>query len=563
MKNRPITIEHILFALAFLLALVSRLWALAATPLGDTEAALALQAAHLFSDRTAAIDPQPAYILMTSVLFAIFQATDFTARLIPALAGSLLVLSPLLFRRQLGRWSAILLAFGLALDPGLTAVSRQAGGMMIGLACTVLALGYYIRRSSAAAGICLALALLSGPNFLPGWLALAIAVLVFGRSSIAASSDDAPAPFSWRNALIWAAGTLIVVGTLLFLQPRGLSAAAASLGTYFQGWGRASGISLGQLPLALIFYEFLPLVLGLVGGFRSLFKAEPIDRFLFFWFGIALLLALVYPSRQVIDLSWSLLPLWVLAARQAIRWAGIVREHRFISAGQAALVAALITVVLVNLAALVTQTTLSEAQVFARWAQLAAALILLAILTLLVAGGWSIPTALNGLTWGVAIVAVVLTVAAMWNAAGRGNYPDRELWRVDAYPAEQDLMLKSLSEISDWAQKNRQPLDLIVSQESPSLRWALKDYPQAEYVSVLPMDTPPSTVITAQTDALQLTAPYSGQDFTIYTAPEWPAMVAREWLEWGFYRRAPVYTTYAILWVRTDLFPGAATNPTP
>ena len=219
--------------------------------------------------------------------------------------------------------------------------------------------------------------------------------------------------------------------------------------------------------------------------------------------------------------------------------------------------------VLVNLAALVTQTTLAEAQIFARWAQLAAALILLAILTLLVAGGWSIPTALNGLTWGVAIVAVVLTVAAMWNAAGRGNYPDRELWRVDAYPAEQDLMLKSLSEISDWAQKNRQPLDLIVSQESPSLRWALKDYPQAEYVSVLPMDTPPSTVITAQTDALQLTAPYSGQDFTIYTAPEWSAMVAREWLEWGFYRRAPVYTTYAILWVRTDLFPGAATNPTP
>ena len=103
MKNRPITIEHILFALAFLLALVSRLWALAATPLGDTEAALALQAAHLFSDRTAAIDPQPAYILMTSVLFAIFQATDFTARLIPALAGSLLVLSPCYFGGKLGR----------------------------------------------------------------------------------------------------------------------------------------------------------------------------------------------------------------------------------------------------------------------------------------------------------------------------------------------------------------------------------------------------------------------------------------------------------------------------
>lgn len=50
--------------------------------------------------------------------------------------------------------------------------------MMIGLTCTVLALGYYQKRSSAAAGLCAALALLSGPNLLPGWLALAIAVLV-------------------------------------------------------------------------------------------------------------------------------------------------------------------------------------------------------------------------------------------------------------------------------------------------------------------------------------------------------------------------------------------------
>ena len=104
-------------------------------------------------------------------------------------------------------------------------------------------------------------------------------------------------------------------------------------------------------------------------------------------------------------------------------------------------------------------------------------------------------------------MAVVLTVAAMWNAAGRGNYPDRELWRVDAYPAEQDLMLKSLSEISDWAQKNRQPLDLCDSRVTiTSLGF---EGLSKQNMICLPVDARPSTV-TDQTNTLQLTAPAPG-----------------------------------------------------
>ena len=70
--------------------------------------------------------------------------------------------------------AGVVMAFGLALDPGLVSLSRQAGSLMPALVFTLFALASVYNRRMVLAGICTGLALLSGVAFLQGLLILGI-----------------------------------------------------------------------------------------------------------------------------------------------------------------------------------------------------------------------------------------------------------------------------------------------------------------------------------------------------------------------------------------------------
>src|SRR5512134_4023834 len=131
MNSVPIKNEGWLYGLAFVIALGFRIIQLGASPLTDSEATLALQALHLAQGKAPLLGPQPGYILLSSILFAVINRTNFMARLIPALAGSALVFAPWFFREKLKPRPALILAFLFAVDPGLVAFSRQANGTML------------------------------------------------------------------------------------------------------------------------------------------------------------------------------------------------------------------------------------------------------------------------------------------------------------------------------------------------------------------------------------------------------------------------------------------------
>ncbi|HNB40965.1 MAG TPA: hypothetical protein PLG52_05670, partial [Anaerolineales bacterium] len=119
MNYRHFKYEGWLYALAFLVALAVRFIALGALPLTDAEAAPALQALRISQSANPALDPHPFYILSTSLIFLMYGGgTNFLARLIPALIGSLLVLAPRLLDDRLKPRPSLILAFFLALDPG-------------------------------------------------------------------------------------------------------------------------------------------------------------------------------------------------------------------------------------------------------------------------------------------------------------------------------------------------------------------------------------------------------------------------------------------------------------
>ena len=169
--------EGWLYGLAFLIALGLRLLQLGTAPLTDSEANLAMQALHIANGTRPLLGPQPAYILLTSVHFLVFESSNFMARLVPALVGSVMVFAPMFFREKLSPRPALILAFLFAIDPGLVALSRLAGGVVLAVAFTLFAWGMWNRRYFVLAGVFAGLALLSGTSIWMGLLGLGLAGL--------------------------------------------------------------------------------------------------------------------------------------------------------------------------------------------------------------------------------------------------------------------------------------------------------------------------------------------------------------------------------------------------
>ena len=147
--------ETALYLLALLIGTLVRLIGLGALPLSDLEARWALQALDISNGIRPAMGSQPAYVVLTSALFYAFGgATNALARLLPALTGSAMILLPVLFRERLKPRTAVILAFAIALEPGLASISRQAGSPIMAVAFVLAAWGLWERRQVQWAGVC-------------------------------------------------------------------------------------------------------------------------------------------------------------------------------------------------------------------------------------------------------------------------------------------------------------------------------------------------------------------------------------------------------------------------
>lgn len=198
MNSSRLRYEGLLYCFAFLLALGFRFIQLGASSLTDSEANLALQALQIAQGKSPLLDPQPSYILFTSILFAVIESSNFIARFVPALVGSTLVFVPYLFREKLSPRPALILAFLFAFDPGLVALSRQANGTILAVTFLLFAWGLWINRRVISAGIFAALALLSGPSLWAGVLSLGL-IWLFRRGTKNESDGDQSQATRWEE----------------------------------------------------------------------------------------------------------------------------------------------------------------------------------------------------------------------------------------------------------------------------------------------------------------------------------------------------------------------------
>jgi len=582
MKAYKITTEQLLYWLAFLLALVLRLFQLGAAPLTDVEAGWALPALGLAHGEAPVLTAQPAYILLTSQLFSLFGDTNFMARFFPALAGSLLVWLPFFLRRWMraSSWlhrAGVVMAFGLAIDPGLVSLSRQVGSPMPALVFTLLALACLYNRHMIGLGVCAGLALLSGPAFLQGLLIIGVSWVLFrlvSRRISGAQSDEGtellPAePISNRSigfALIALAGTLLVAGTLFLRALPGLGALADTLPAYLNTWITSSGIPVLRLPASLLVYQPLVLIFGIVAAVRAWFgmREKPLVRqgsvILSIWVGVAMILPLLYAGRQVGDMAWALVLLWALAAVEISRSLSAEEETstRLIAAGLVFPLFVLSVFGWINLISI----DRYQASALVYWTTLIGVLLVSVILVLLVSATWSTLPARLGVVWVLCLVLGLQLISNTINMSIVHQNGAQEMWSRSPTISQAKQLNATLVDLSNWTTGLRDQLEIVSLVNSPALQWDLRQFPNARSAATLAFSEAPPVVITLKdAEVPSLAEKYRGQDFVWQLYPGWQGVFPPNFINWLAFRQAPLAQEQIILWARADIFPGGASNP--
>ena len=557
-----------LYLLALIIGLSVRLVGLGSPALSDQEAKWALQALETARGTRAALGSNSAYVVLTSMIFFAFGgASNALARMIPALVGSALILVPRLFAQQLKPRPALILAFALAFEPGLAALSRQAGSAIMVVTFALAAWGLWEKRQPQWAGVCAGMALLSGPALWPGLLGTAITWALLRPLERERGRDvprQAGAQESRRKdvptAGFYAAGVIVLIGTMFMSVPAGLGAWIAGLPEYVAGWRRASDTSIGVMLASLIAYQPLGVLLALIATVRGWIQRSVRVRRLSTWMVVALLVAIFMPAREVTDLAWMLIPLWSLASLEAARQLNIGPADRREVLGAVALTSVILVFAWLDYLALL-RPGMALDQIALRTWLLGGSLFLLAVSLLLVGVGWSVRAARHGAVWGLAAVLGVYSFGALMAAVGHRVVPNAvEMWRAGAQLPMADLVLETVQEQSAWGDRdpNAYPL-VIVGVDSPALQWLLRDRPVDVRSEVLAAASP-EMVITADEQDAALVSSYRGQSFVWRSVPLWGSFRLREWLP--FHEMAQQPET-VILWVRGDLFPDTKPRTTP
>lgn len=575
MTGKRFSLEIALYTLALLLSLGVRLYNLGTLPLSDFEASNALQALAAVNKYEMAeiegttddVIPHPSYITLTGLTAFLFDSTNFIARLLPALVGASLVLVPYYFRSLLGRRAALILAFGLAMDPGMVTISRLGGGQMLALGFGLWSLAFAYARKPIWSGFFAGLALLSGPTAFIGLVGLALTWLLIkllgniGVLSFAWEDIEVDTPS--RRAIvigsIVAGATILLVGSVFLLYPQGLSDWVTTFPEYMLGWVRLSGVPALRLLAVLLIYQPLVLIFGLIAIIRGWKQGMQLERVLSLWLLVTLLLALIYPSRQVGDLVWVLITLWSLAGLELAR--NLVWDSRFgiISLGQAVLIFLIMALFWLNLSA-VSIIIADRQSAMVRIAVLGGVLALAAVVTVLVTYGWSWQIARRGLVWGFCLALGVYSFASMWGTSQLHRSGDVGIWYPVPVTADEDLVVKTVQDLSKWNTGRTDAIDIAVVVDAPSLRWALRNFSQVNFMPEreLPaLQSESSIVVTLRVqESPNLADSYRGQDFAWWSYPDWGGALPGDFYKWLVFRSAPIRQEQLIVWAREDLFPG-------
>jgi hypothetical protein len=406
---------------------------------------------------------------------------------------------------------------------------------------------------------------LGGPQLLAGILGLAVANGLLRGFFVKEKEVELVqfAPFDRQKAITFAAftaGTYIILGSFFLLATGGLSAGLAAIPAYFSGWLDFTDVPAWRLLLGLASYELLALLLAIIGLVRGITKRDEMTISLGIWLAVALVLALAYPSRQVADLVWVLVPLLVLAAVEISNYILPIQDGNWETLGMAAFTVAILIFAALNYSA-IALVSMEQTALQLRWGVLLGSLALLALSVIMVGYGWSMSVAIQGSLWGALTVLAVYSLSTAFAAGGLRTYRTIEMWPTGPYTKQANPLISQLNEFSRTKAGVNASLDItIAGVDSPSLRWVLRDWTVSLAPGLVFSGTPSIVIATDQFTNPDIESAYRGQDFIWRTYPAWNQGLPNDWLRWSILHEFPQGDGKIILWTRSDIFIDSQNN---
>lgn len=555
MNQKTLRLETILYCAIFVFAVLVRFIHLGQAPLNDFEAAPALQALSVSRAESTAMGDQPAYVMLTSGLFRVFNATNLWARFWPALAGAAIVLVPYLLRKRLPLRTGLVAALFLAIDPALVAISRTAGGQSLAIVFGLLALALLMDRKWIAGGICLGIALSSGQTV---WFGALILIVVYLIERILAKPlpREESNPWNWGWTAGAAALTAVLISTGFMVLPNGMTGVANGLVSFVKRWDTVSLVSI-KTSLAVFASTYLPALLLAAFGYVASRKSHPERvRLLLTWFVAATLMVIIVPAREVSDWAWAAMPLWGLAALGIIdALPARVRSERVVLLAEFVLTFTLLLFSVLNLMAYFFNSYGDAVVDRNRLIGAGLPVLLLAIATAFLAWGWSPKSAVQGLGLGIGVLLCAWIFSAGMKSAGSLVQPSGIVWKPQPIIVDESLLVSQVEDLSLWNHGQRHQIDIeVVNYDTPSMRWALRDFSSVTWdLQYSPAETP-SVIIAPDYQQIGSTTLYRGQGIAWAQYPSYAKMGFAQWMRWVFYRQAPVDEIRLILYARNDLF---------
>jgi len=487
-NNRSVRLGTVLLATLIVLVAWMRLADLGRNPLTDYEAVHALTSASTTPDASpfwdidgVAAPVSASYYVFTTMIFQFFGLSDATARVVSALAGIVLVLSPLILRKRIGTAHSLIAVLVLAIATSGWTIARTADGSALAAAGLVLFVflawsadspdGRRDRLLLAAGALGFALA--SGPLVMQGLFGLLIA---FGLSRILASRDRKPFE-EFKRLFAIKSGVWVSLVVMLLV--------ASGVGFYWNGlagWTELGTQSAIAYAVMLLAYEPLFVVMGIVGAVLAWRRKDSLGQAASLWAIGSLFSGLVYPARSAAEIIFVVLPLSLLVA-----YAISVLIERIAQRGVGLELVGLTGVLLVLTASAwisligyangyILEYTPSDPGLILL---VFSALIIMAVSLLLFFGlGWS---------WGVVadtlgITATLVLAAITLSAAWRLNFTPlatsaRELWRPEVTTIGIRLLTDTLDNASlAYAGRTDEIAVEVQSEVNPALAWALRGY---------------------------------------------------------------------------------------
>lgn len=570
-------LETALWVLLVAVALTMRLANLGSLPLGLSEAHEAILSWRAVNDQSAAQTTvasgySPFLLAVNALLFSLFEGGDGLARLWPAFFGTALTLTPLLLRKRLGHIGALVAGFCLAFSPTALVASRQLNGAVIAAFGVMACMGGLIRFVEtnqrfwlALSAVGLALGLTSSPSVYgilsPLLLAGLITFYVLHLTPYISSLRSHASYF-----IIIFIAAFLALSTGLGWNPTGFGVTGDLLAQWFARFVTTSGSTASPFVL-LISYEQLTLLLGLAGLIWMILREQRLGFMLGIWAGLGLLLLIVMPGREPLDLMWVILPLACLSG------AALNAFLHDLEIGEI-----WIGEVVYTLAVFVFWV-----YIYLRVARYAAfgdsadlLLVFLSfVLQLLLGASFALAIgfelALRDIASGTLIALLLFTLSVGWAGAYGDPVENCELLLTRPTAVGVRDLVHTLRNLS-WRETGL-PTTMeftFVDPSDPVLSWYLRDFRAVRYVESVKAIAGEGPVVTAEREPFVSDASYMGQDFVLrwhwdpleFNCSWQDGAINCKWLaKWLLFRERPrgtessplrVAEKWVTLWIRKE-----------